>query len=446
MRTDEILPRGHVAADAYIWALQSAIDSGVRLYDPDVALAQDPAVGEKLRRDPVIRQALHNRMTAVAGPSWIIEPATDRDEDQEAASIVEDLLKHVENFDIARYALANSILDARAYAEIRGHRVTAAAGSSETELEWWVPTALKDIDPRRIRWVPSRGPDGVSVRMELWSVDGRAWHAIEDTSTLVQVVFDDNESRLGYGRGLREALYHCWWAKGIVTREGLQGLERWAQGLPVCKVDTSQTTPSATTPQAVAEAFLEMFRRFRARFGAVAIGKDDEIEMHEPGEGGGRLVQMWLDYLDRVITRLVTGALLPSGGGSDVGSNARAEVEDDTQERLVQFDRRVIDGSITASLVRLVWRVNFENFEAVGLGKARMPRYRTINQKLEEPEKNANVAKTLLEAGVPLRKDEVYAKTGYTPPGEEDEVFEGRPPMPMLPGEGMRPPREANAA
>jgi hypothetical protein len=429
VRTDEILPRGHVAADAYIWALQSAWDSGVRLYDPDVALVQDPAAGEKMRRDPVIKQAIHDRMTAAAGPDWIIEPATDRERDKEAASIVQDLLREIRNLDVARYALASAILDARSYAEIRGGRLPLAAGSSETLLEWWAPTRLKDIDPRRIRWVPSRDADGVAARQEIWSIDSRAWHVIEDDSTLVQVVFDDTEGRLGYGRGLREALFHVWWAKGIVQREGLQGLERWAQGLPVVKIDVEANRGATETPQDVAARFLEVLRKHRARYGGIAIDREDELDLHEPGEAGARLVQSWLDYLDRVAIRLVTGALLPSGGGSDVGSNARAEVEDDTQERIAQFDRRVIDAALTDSLVRLVWRQNRENLVALGLGEARMPRFRTRQQRLEDPARNAETAKTLLEAGIDLRRDEVYAKTGYTPPVDGDEVFEGREPV-----------------
>lgn len=41
----------------------------------------------------------------------------------------------------------------------------------------------------------------------------------------------------------------------------------------------------------------------------------------------------------------------------------------------------------------------------------------------EDYESNANTARTLLETGIPLRKSEVYERTGYTMPAEGDDVF-----------------------
>ena len=42
----------------------------------------------------------------------------------------------------------------------------------------------------------------------------------------------------------------------------------------------------------------------------------------------------------------------------------------------------------------------------------------------EDPTASAQVISTLLAAGVRLRADEVYRKTGFSVPGEDDEVIE----------------------
>ncbi|MGB0972966.1 MAG: hypothetical protein ACPGVG_18720, partial [Mycobacterium sp.] len=48
---------------------------------------------------------------------------------------------------------------------------------------------------------------------------------------------DEPESALGRGDGVIEASYWFYYAKQIVMREGLQGLERWAQGWVIFKQD-----------------------------------------------------------------------------------------------------------------------------------------------------------------------------------------------------------------
>ena len=45
---DDLLPRPANAGDLYIWALQQAYESGIRIYDPDFALAKDPSQRERL--------------------------------------------------------------------------------------------------------------------------------------------------------------------------------------------------------------------------------------------------------------------------------------------------------------------------------------------------------------------------------------------------------------
>ncbi len=67
---------------------------------------------------------------------------------------------------------------------------------------------------------------------------------------------------------------------------------------------------------------------------------------------------------------------------------------------------------------------------------ARMPRFRIVNQKREDPAESASTIAALLAAGVELRRDEVYRKTGFTMPLPEDETIsapaEAREELPAL--------------
>jgi len=426
--------RSNVNGDQYIWALQSAYAAGVRLYDPSFALTRDANIGEKLRRDPIIKNAIDVRLHAIAGRNIKIEARSDRDEDKAAADIIDDLFRELGDWSMSRYRLAESIVDAQSYAWVTGRRQIMKAGSDEVEAEWWVPRKLKDIDERRLRW----GLEDRKAVLQITPANqtGYIWHTLtdDDRRQLIHVRYEDSEGRLGYGRGLRDALYHYHWAKGVVLREGLNGLERWAQAWPVVKIDTKAIGDSSQTTDQIKSAYLDVFKKHRARFGAVVIDKEDEVEWPNASGTGHRMVTEFLNYLDAGITRVITGALLPSGGGAAVGSLARAKEEGDTAESLVQFDRGVLDEALTRDLVSLVWRMNRENLRMAGLGNARMPSLRTVNEKKEDTNKNALVIATLLAAGVPVKKEEVYQKTGLTMPAEGDEVIEGsKEPKDFLP-------------
>jgi hypothetical protein len=119
------------------------------------------------------------------------------------------------------------------------------------------------------------------------------------------------------------------------------------------------------------------------------------------------MVVDFLEYLPEKVTQLITGAVLHVGSTSGSGSKARAETESDEAEGMIQFDREVIDEALTDCLVAQVWRLTRGNLVAPGLGEASMPWFATIRQKRENPAENAQVAATLLNAGVPRKVAEI---------------------------------------
>jgi len=318
---------------------------------------------------------------------------------------------------------------ARAYAFIEGRRKLASFGGGPV-LRWFTPTRLRDVDRRRVRIIPewtelaSLGRRKLRTRLEIFDLTVDDWVRIERPEWFVRHVYNEEEARLGYGRGLLEAIYFYHYAKQVALREGLQGLERWAQGLAVAKIDGVRVASTGKPNTAIATAWLDAIKKTKARHGLV-IDKQDELEVYYPkGEGHG-LVRDFLTYLDEGIVKLITGALRPTGGGEG-GAYNRAETEQDEQEALVRYDRALMDEVITRDLVGLVWRANWSNLVKCGLAGAKMPRFRSEHQRKEDPQIAADVFTKLMSVeGFKVRKDEVYKKTGYSMPRPEDEVFEG---------------------
>ena len=140
------------------------------------------------------------------------------------------------------------------------------------------------------------------------------------------------------------------------------------------------------------------------------------------------MVDGWLNYLDGAIMSTALGATLPFGVGEGVGSLARAEVEREVSEGFLQYDRELLDEHLTRKLVKLFVDLNWSNLVELGLENARLPKFVTTQQPREDPNAKIGVISQALTAGISLRKDEVYDALGFTPPADDEDVFEGQEP------------------
>jgi hypothetical protein len=421
----------------YVWALHSAYQ-GYRVYDPDYALLNEPDIFELVLRDPVINHAINLRLHGVAARRFRVLAASDSEEDIKLAAVVEQGLSHIDGFTEARKNMALAVVRARTFQRIYGSRKVLDLGKTG-EKEWWVPTKLKEVDRRRFRLVPqwSTGTNTkLKITVEMWSLERNVWEPmpLEEQRRYVKVIYNDEESRLGYGRGLCEALYFYHWAKGIVMEQCLGGIERWAQGMVTVKIDGLRRASPANTNQSQANYWLEIIKKQRTKNSLVFDAKDD-IQVHETMGTGHQLCMEMIHYLDDAMVALILGSVLPFGGGSQGGSLARARTEREVSESLLQYDRDKIDEDIKRDLIGLFLRLNRPIIEELGLGKAQRPVFETVQETHEDPEVNARVLSVLLTSGMKIRKDEAYVKVGYTPPKDTDEVIE---PMmaPGMEGEG----------
>ena len=108
---------------------------------------------------------------------------------------------------------------------------------------WLVPCFIKDVDRRRFRYGIRRYYDEtmrqevVDVPLEMRSIERGQWERVRDDAPLITMTYQDEEGRLGVGRGLIEGLYFYHFLKGRLLEEGMQGVERIGQGMLVLSID-----------------------------------------------------------------------------------------------------------------------------------------------------------------------------------------------------------------
>lgn len=424
-----------VNGDRYNHDQSSAYGAGHRVYDPAWALSKDPEADEKILRDAHVAGLVRRRKHKVAPLKWRFECEDDGDpRAKRYAKVLTDAVRRIDDFAEARFNLADAEVKGRSYAFIRGQFQADTLGDGVPRM-WWVPRQLVDMDRRRFRRVvTNRRP--LRTAWELWDVEERKWRRIVAPQCFVKHVYDDDESNLGYGRGLIDSLYVYWRAKTVVLEEGLAGVERWARGMLVAKVDNLREASSGKTNDAIAQQFLDVLDRTRGRHVTV-FDKSDEVDVVTGGLEGAQIVDQFLRYLDDRMEELVLGRQHLS---SDSGSLARAESEGEDADDSLEFSRVRLDEAIQRDVVGLFIETNHDVLDAMGFRGCEVPRFTTAAVRRIGADKAATIASTLLSAGVSLVAADVYEQVGFKRPMPGDEVIEPRPaPAPIPFGFGGSP-------
>lgn len=424
--------------------------------DPSYALQQELDIWEILQRDPKCYQGIQERLNDVAGPSWRVFPFNNSKSKGEKflASWAEGMLRRIPHFADARKRLAQAVFRGQSTELILGRREFIKPTDESPAQNFWVPTRLKHIDPRRfvIRPVRTRREDGsLKIRGVLHMSVIPTYHqppkgedlwlgryvpvSPERQRQFIRIVYDDEESRLGFGRGILDVLYFYHWAKQIVIKEGLQGLERWAQGVPIYSVDTSQRGDTDQTSENIRDTALAQLAKMRARHYFVK-DKQDDLAFEHGSMAGHQMVTGFLQYFDSCIMGVCTGASLRSA--NDVGKSgsfASDKVGQEKQSKVVRFDINKVDEDVTLDLIQLLVRVNRPQLKKVGelidcpgLEDAGLPQFRTVEDDIINPTEGATLFSTLAQIKtkkpIKIRADEFYKKTSLTQPDKDDDVVE----------------------
>lgn len=419
--------RGNVNQDLYARALSSVYWAGIRISDPDYALAQEPDPYEKARKDPVVGQAIDIRLHGVAGRKFKIVAGGDSEADKALADLVDDGLSHIDGFPEARYESAQAVIRARSFQYIEGERRFMTLGGGPIR-DYWIPTKLKDIDRRRFRWIPVRFTDEdgrirVRTRMQIFSWQRRVWENVIHHEYFVRIIYNDEEARLGYGRGLLEAIYYYLWAKQVVLREGLQGIEKWARGIWTAEIDGLRDASTGKPNTVVQKAWNDALREMQSR-GVLTYDSRDTFKVHETSGTGHNIVMEMLHYLDDGIRSVILGSVLPFGGGEKDATLAGTMEQSDVHQILIAFDREKLDEAYTRDLIGLFLKLNRSHLFALGLGNAKSPKFETEVERKVDRKREADINEIALRSGMPLIEEEAYESIGRTAPREGDKVIE----------------------
>lgn len=435
-RGTEIFPATQ-ASDEYVSELQAAV-SGDIIWNPSFALWRDSKAWQKMRRDSDFEALIQLRRRMFASSDVTIEPGGDTPEDVAVASLFEQALDHTENFKKARYRLADAAFRGVTYAQIHGSVVETEFSvpgdlGERVMLEpmnWWVFDEFEDIGPDRVRLqrpTEKRGQfttkvTGAEHLWHIYSIERTQWEVVERPDLLIRHTYEEAEDSLGYGIGLLDALWFTWYALQVLKREGLQGVTRWAQGIIMAKVDSLRDASTGKTNTILARNILTMLSKTLSR-NVQVWDKTDEVETVSWDGKGHEILQTTKDDLLRSAYRLVMGALLPFGMAIDVGSNARAQQEQETSDDYLQYDYDSMSGDLSRPLVS-IWRyVNGPNLAELGLKLAKDPKIVLAKVRRHDPKEQIQVVGEALASGIPLRKDEVYERIGFTRPADDDDVF-----------------------
>ena len=420
----------------YTRALSQAWRSGVQLYDPSLWLTREPELEEKMLRDADIAHAVTYRRHSIAGRQWTVVPRIEGSARAPmAVSIATELLDGIHDFTGARFNLARAFFSGARFARIHGVTRTLTIGDGKPRT-WWCPTRLEDQDKRFYRIVPRQDGERITARWERWNIATDEWlpESVEDSIQTIRHVYQDDQGTLGHGRGLREALGWWWYAKEHVFQESLQAVERFAQGIMTAKVDGARDAETGLPNTELINAWSEVLENLRARH-VLVYDSSDQVESVQVGGEGWQLMESIRAELRSSIHTLILGANLTTAA-SEGGSYALAEIQENSTEALIQYDRETLEETLTKHLVGCLWWKNHANLAELGIDQEK-PRFAITQEKRQDPQMRATVAQTLSAMGVELSLQDVLEQTGFRKPEPGEPIIVGRAApaaMPSIPG------------
>ena len=218
----------------YSYALSSAYKSQW-VYDPSMALANEPDIWEIVRNDAVMKGVMNRCVRAVVRPWKVVAARHSRKKnDRLYADICWDGLSHIDEFDARRRRLADAIFLSRTYGAIMWEKKFVSLAETP-KMDWWLPVEIRDIDRRRVHLVADWSRDGKSktVVKKMFDTNTHQWVKIDDAmrASMIEWVYENTEDRVGYGRGLLEAIYFYHYMKSVTFEKISQGIDRWANGI-----------------------------------------------------------------------------------------------------------------------------------------------------------------------------------------------------------------------
>ena len=430
----------HMAGEMYLETVHSNWERE-HVRRPSLWLARDPDAEAKMLRDGVIGNAVDYRCGLVAGTEWELTGKVRGDlRGDLAVAVGTELIGFIKKFAPARKQLARACFHGSRYQEIKKTVRTLNIGDGKPR-RWVVPVKLEDQSQWRFRKkVTGRDTPNPQAHWQRYKIlgvvddqdaEGR-WvdvHPSEAVATIAHV-YDETEDSLGYGRGLRERLGWPWYALSHVNQEAIGAIEKWARGWVLAKVHGAAHADTGLPNSEVVDEWVTKLEKMQSRH-VMVMTKDDEVETLNGGAGGGwQMIESFCDRLERQVDRIVLAATLPTGGGSgDVGSLARAGVEQDSTSNIVDFDRQAMEECYTDDLLGALWFWNWPNLVELGIQDSK-PCFCISKAQSDDPTEFLERAERAHGMGVDLSAAEFYEKGGLSKPLPDEEIIPGGQPAP----------------
>lgn len=425
----------------YTQDLSMALRRAGYLQDPDYSLSQDPDAIDKMMRDPVINFAVNFRKRLVAGRDWSLEPVSERY--KPFVGIFTDLMSRIRRFTQSRFILSEAVFQGVSIGRFDGYVDYLKLDDTTKYLQWWYPQRIVPIDKRRLRreFVNIPRADGILDFQYAWTLfdpEQRAWYVITRPDWYFWFTYNDEEDRLGHGKGLYDALYVPWYMKSHAMEYGLQWLERWAE--PWVDVALEAEAGDTDALASRGEAYITLIKQMRK--GRILMHDNrDRMALMEAGSGSQDVANKYLDRLDEGIVKVCLASTLTTGTGEH-GSRAAAEVHEGSQENAVNYDRMVFEEEHDMHLMRALWVNNRANL--FRLGYTDIPfecplRFKLATEQKWVPEEQDKVFRLAKDLGVAgIRKEDFFTRFGLAEGGPDDETLDFSNPQ-ALAGAGLAP-------
>lgn len=445
--------------DLYSFALAADFGyDGQRIHSPSLAWSRDPDIVERMLRDPSISADMGQYQAQVSGTRWTLQAMGKDKYSKKLAEWYEEVFIPINIYE-TRVKAARSLLSGQEFfhPDSRGRQLQTFAGLIGN---FWAPTHLTQMDQRRFRSNVAIVPDletglarvSQSLSMfEPWVNQTSKtihwkWEKVEDEGRLLRFVWDDDEARLGGGRGLIEAIYPWHYYATKAMNSWSNAGERFGEGFLIALVDDARIGSVGKDNATVQQAYLDKLDQMRARH-RMAMSNKDSVQLLEPGSGYKILVEL-VEFCYRNITRLILGAIQPTGaaGTESSGSRAQAGVQAASTDARVALHQRLLDESMQ-QLIDLIWRQNCGEFSKIDpmFMFAKLPRFVTTTQPAKSPKDHLEIVVGCKTNGIDLPADWVYEGLGAPRPTPDDydtqNVIEGSAPAPASPfgGYGLGP-------
>lgn len=362
--------------------------SGVLQHQDDTLIAQGGGKGlkiyDEIERDTHAGAMLQKRKKSLVARSWQVEARGDRPIDQEAADLVEEMLRGM-NFDLVSEDLLDATLKGFAISEL----VWTRSGSRIK------PERIVSDDQRRFVFDRDWRP-----RLLTWTSITEGIELPERKFLVHRVGVKGNNP---YGLGLGSKLF---WPV-LFKREGitfwLHFLEKFAGPTVVGK------TPYGTLSDEQQKLMTELMRVRTSSAITVPIGTD--IEFLEASRSGSVSYEQFLSYWDRQISICTTGETLTTQVSSSGGNRALGEVHQEMLDLLVDSDADLLSGTFKGQLIRWIVEYNMPGAELPDVWRVRPKNEKseaeTRKTKAEAAEARAKALRTVVSESARFEDDAV---------------------------------------